>query len=790
MVRLKPSSATAGKSKPLSRKLLLPILGLMFLSLLGSTLAFVISTALTQREILEQQVASEANRVLEALDLRVTNVNAAATLLARDPEVLKVIDNDTREALEILNGRAVVLRNRFDLDLIQIYDADDVPRTNLVLSSLYRESSLLGRVEEGAAAVVPLHGRLLLLRQTPMPGAEGTVVVGLDLSTELERIVTSYRLIADLGLRLDDTTAATREDFPFDVGDGLIRDVYAQHLPLALGSSRLTLILVRPTTDVHRVTTTGIVVMVASTLLTTLLLVGMSVIVTRAITHPIHDLAARARGVAEGDLDTAIELKSATGVLNIGEDDEIGLLADTFDEMVQQLRSLYGSLEAKVSDRTQELAVVADVARAVSSSLELEIILSKSVALIQRHCDFQRVDLYLVESGANLVTLEMTANVEGAQAPGKHAQIPLDTRSLVGLVAVTGKPRIVQEIEPSCMLLTRLPEHPHAGSAAAIPLLNNEGAVGILYLHHSEPELFTQELLNLLVTLADQIATGVQNARLYARQRQTAEHLAEVDRIKTEFLATMSHELRTPLNSIIGFSKVLLKGIDGPITETQAADLRIVHDSGQHLLALISDILDISQMNAGKMKLVFEKVDLQTVAQEALDTTSALVKERPVEIGEEIESDLSPLYGDRRRIRQILLNLLSNAVKFTERGRIILRMRQVEALNPHTEHLEPYVEISVEDSGIGIPPEKMHDIFEEFVQIDGSPTRRAGGTGLGLPITKKLVELHGGRIWVESQPGEGSTFSLILPISGPRQTTPSKQTKVFATEAQGVSYAT
>ncbi len=789
MARLRAHPGSAGRSRPLSRKLLLPILGLMLLSLLGSTLAFVISTALTQRELLEQQVELEAKRVVEALDLRLTNVNAAATLLARDPEVLKIIGADTEEALDALNARAVVLRNRFDLDLIQIYDAEDVPRTNLVLSSLYRESSLLDGVGEDAASVVPLDDRLLLLRQIAMPEGKGTVVIGLDLTTELERIVKDYRLMGDLGLNLQGATAATREDFPFDANDGQLRDVYARHRSLQLGASELTLILIHPTRDVHRVATAGITVMVTSTLLTTLLLAGMSIVVTRAIARPIHDLAARAKGIAEGDLESTVALESATGVLNIGQDDEIGLLAASFDEMVSQLRDLYGSLEAKVSDRTQELAVVADVARAVSSSLNLEIILGKSAALIQRHCDFQRVALYLVEPGANLITLRMTANVEGAREPESDFQLPLDTRSLVGLAAVTGSPRIVQEIEPSCMLLTRLPERPREGAAAAIPLLNNEGTIGILYLHHPEQGPFTQELLNLLVTLADQIATGVQNARLYTRQRQTAEHLAELDRIKTEFLATMSHELRTPLNSIIGFSKVLLKGIDGPINETQAEDLRIVHDSGQHLLALITDILDISQMNAGKMKLIFEKVDLKTVAQEALDTTSALVKEKPVEIREEIEAGLSPLYGDKRRIRQILLNLLSNAVKFTERGQIILRMRQVEALNPHTERLETYVEASVEDTGIGIPPEKLRDIFEEFVQIDGSPTRRAGGTGLGLPITKKLVELHGGRIWVESRPGEGSTFCLIMPMGGPRKTARPAEKEVFATQTQGVRCA-
>jgi len=212
--------------------------------------------------------------------------------------------------------------------------------------------------------------------------------------------------------------------------------------------------------------------------------------------------------------------------------------------------------------------------------------------------------------------------------------------------------------------------------------------------------------------------------------------------------------LRTPLNSIIGFSRVILKGIDGPLTETQRTDLQAIYESGQHLLGLINDILDLSKIEAGKMELTFERVDLHEIIKGVMSTAIALVKDKPIELQQSIAPGLPMIYGDARRIRQVFLNLISNAAKFTEEGFIRLT----------AEATPTEVVISVADSGIGIPPEKVKRIFEPFTQVDASTTRRAGGTGLGLSISKHFVEMHGGRIWVESTPGEGSTFYFTLPI--------------------------
>jgi len=302
-------------------------------------------------------------------------------------------------------------------------------------------------------------------------------------------------------------------------------------------------------------------------------------------------------------------------------------------------------------------------------------------------------------------------------------------------------------------------------SALAAPLTLRGEVIGALSLYEEGQERqWSEDDIALVEAVSAQVSMAVENARLFEEIRRTAEHLKEVDRLKSQFLANMSHELRTPLNSIIGFSRVILKGIDGPLTDMQQTDLQAIYESGQHLLGLINDVLNISKIEAGKMELTFESVDLNEVIRGVMATAIALVKDKFIELQQSVPSDLPPVYGDTRRIRQVLLNLVSNAAKFTEEGYIRV---EVEAASPLEEGQEGEVVIAVIDSGMGIPPAKIRDIFEPFTQVDASSTRRVGGTGLGLSISKHFVEMHGGRIWVESALGEGSTFYFTLPIKQP-----------------------
>jgi len=747
------------KIHSLSAKLLAPSIGLMLLSLLGSTLAFVGGTALTRNRLLNQQGAADVERVIEMLDQRVENVTTAASLLANDPELLEAIQEESEIALSRLNNRAVVVRDRFGLALIQIHDRNGQARTNLMLSNLYRESSMLSMTEPGKPVVRVVGERLLLLNRARMPNNAGAVVAGIDLETELRRILAEYRLSSDLSLSVRGVSVGTHAGSPSGAAEAWGDGEYRQSMPIKLGATSAELLLVRPTADVERVTNMGLLVMIGSTLLTTLLLSGLNVAVIRSIARPIHQLSIAAEAVAQGDLNQKVVLPSA-----VSDRDEIGLLAQTFNRMVAELRDLYSNLEAKVKARTRELATTAEVAKSVSFSLEMDAILERSAQLIQERLNACYVGVFLTERGSDVAVLKKAVYKDKQDAATRDVRIPLGSKSPVGIAAASGEPKIVQNVRTASEHL-KPPLLMDTKSAAAIPLLVGGSTIGALDLQYRRCDAFDPDTVSLLTTLADQLATGVHNARLYDQQRRTVEHLAEVDRLKTQFLAVMSHELRTPLNTIIGFSKVLLNGLDGPITDRQEQDLTILHESGQHLLSLIQDILDITQINAGKIELEIEQVDVGEIIDNTMDAIQPLIEDKPIALCKEIDPQLPMIQADKRRVRQIMLNLLSNAAKFTQSGKISARARLIEALNVKGECMEPFVEVSVIDTGIGIPEEKLVQVFEEFTQVDSSSARRFEGTGLGLPITRKLVELHRGRIWVESEPEEGSVFTFTLPVN-------------------------
>jgi signal transduction histidine kinase len=288
----------------------------------------------------------------------------------------------------------------------------------------------------------------------------------------------------------------------------------------------------------------------------------------------------------------------------------------------------------------------------------------------------------------------------------------------------------------------------------AVPMVREGQLIGCLGVTRNQPGDFPADTIDLLRTFATQSALAIQNARLFQEIADKSRQLEAASRHKSEFLANMSHELRTPLNAVIGFSEVLLQRMFGELNDKQDEYLKDIYASGQHLLSLINDILDLSKIEAGRMELAPAPFHLPT----ALENAVTLVRERAGRHGITLELDLDPglgeLVGDERKVKQVLLNLLANAVKFTlEGGRISLKAGRRDGA----------VAISVTDTGIGIAPEDQAAIFEEFRQV-GSDEKRREGTGLGLTLAKKFVELHGGRIWVESEPGRGSTFTFTLPL--------------------------
>jgi len=345
----------------------------------------------------------------------------------------------------------------------------------------------------------------------------------------------------------------------------------------------------------------------------------------------------------------------------------------------------------------------------------------------------------------------------GRSMVAKEHAIPMRAeKSLVARARRERRPLIANDVRREADFLPN-PQLPATRSEMAVPLIVGEKVLGVFDVQSDRVAGFSEEDANIYSTLAAQVAVALQNARLYMEQSETVARLRELDRLKTSFLANMSHELRTPLNSILGFTDVMLEGIDGPLTETMNNDLRLIQRNGQHLLHLINDVLDMAKISAGKMNLTLERFNIKDLLDEVLDISSALATEKKLSLTIEKDSEKkAEITADRTRIRQVMLNLVGNAVKFTEKGGIKIRAEQKGEK----------ILIRVSDTGIGIPKDQLDLVFQEFTQVDTSATRKAGGTGLGLPISRSLVQMHGGRLWAESSGvvGKGTIFYVELPL--------------------------
>ncbi len=417
-----------------------------------------------------------------------------------------------------------------------------------------------------------------------------------------------------------------------------------------------------------------------------------------------------------------------------------------------------GLLE-ETSRRANQLETAAQIAQQATSTLDTSALLTRAVNLIRDRFNYYHVGIYLIEE--NSAKIAAATGEAGKQLIAtQHALDIREGVSIIGHVCHTGESLIVNDVSQSP---THLP-HPLLEETRAeigIPLKIGGRVTGALDVQAARINAFTEDEMAVLQTLADQIAIALDNARSFEMAQQAVEEMREVDRLKSEFLANMSHELRTPLNSIIGFSRVILKGIDGPINEIQEQDLEAIHHSGQHLLDMINNILDLSKIEAGKMELNIEEIQLNDVLDSVISTARGLVKEKPIKLLTDVPEELPLVNADRTRVRQIMLNLLQNAAKFTDEGNITVHVDVKEE--------EKAVKISVVDTGIGISPEDQDKLFERFSQVDSSLTRKVGGSGLGLSITKLLVEMQGGEIDLSSEPGGGTTFWFTLPIGTPHK---------------------
>ncbi len=284
--------------------------------------------------------------------------------------------------------------------------------------------------------------------------------------------------------------------------------------------------------------------------------------------------------------------------------------------------------------------------------------------------------------------------------------------------------------------------------------------LGTLLVARKAPGEFSDETVRLLRAFAAPSAIAIHNARLFRELEEKRLELEAASQHKSDFLANMSHELRTPLNAVIGFSEVLAEQMFGELNDKQAEYVKDIHSSGRHLLSLINDILDLSKIEAGRMELDFARFEIRPALDNALTLVAERASRRGITLETDIEDPLGEMTGDERKLKQILLNLLSNAIKFTpEGGAVTLAARR--------DNENETVRIAVRDTGVGISPEDQTIIFDEFRQVGTDYARKVEGTGLGLTLTRRFVELHGGEITVDSEPGAGSEFSVVLPIAQP-----------------------
>jgi PAS domain S-box-containing protein len=414
--------------------------------------------------------------------------------------------------------------------------------------------------------------------------------------------------------------------------------------------------------------------------------------------------------------------------------------------------------EETLRRRNDYLAASSEIGRLVTSTLDLNTIFTRTVNLISERFGFYYAAIYIIEeTGFNAILREATGEA-GEKMKAQNYSIVVGSHSVVGKVSANMEPMLVNDTDLEPLYIPN-PYLLDTRSEVAIPLRIGSRIVGVIDIQSTQVHAFTQDDLSVLQSLADQVAVAIDNARSYELSQQLIKDLREVDQLKSQFLANMSHELRTPLNSIIGFSRVILKGIDGPVTEMQQQDLTAIYNSGQHLLGLINDILDLARIEAGKMELNFEEVHLADMATSVMSTAKGLVKEKPIQLLQRIPSNMPTVRGDTMRVRQVLLNLISNASKFTDQGSITVETSIQKGPTGKMEAL-----INVVDTGSGISTEDQKKLFQAFSQVDGSATRKSGGSGLGLSICANLVQLHGGRIGVHSIVGQGSTFWFTLPL--------------------------
>lgn len=487
--------------------------------------------------------------------------------------------------------------------------------------------------------------------------------------------------------------------------------------------------------------------LIGATLAVALLTTLLAAVITRQISRPIVQLTLTAVKIAGGDLEQTVP---------VGRRDEIGILAQAFNIMTAELRSLYQGLEQKVAERTRQLreanqrlryqamqlAIRAEVGHAIISILDLDQLLKKVIELIRNSYSILRVAIYLLDESGHHIVRQARASWEGDHIDpiGPHT---VHRESLMGQAITDGRPRLDS-------LRINL----------AIPLRVGQRVIGLLKLQAYQGDEFSEDDINALQSLADQISVAIQNAQTYAVEKGTVERLRRLDQTRTQSLSNMSRELATSLNSIIGFSRLILKGVDGPLTDQQHSDVSVINRSGQHLLGLLDDILELIDLESGAHPLDQASVELERIVDNVIGEVALLAKDRAIALRSECPANLPLLQADSARLRQVLAHLVSSAIEAAEGDAVT-----VGAWVARDGGDEIVVRVA---SDTGTPWVGGGDDVEQLLNGLSSQDLVWDGTdsSIKLILSKRIIELHGGHLWVGGGPSQPAAFVFTLPVAG------------------------
>jgi signal transduction histidine kinase len=488
--------------------------------------------------------------------------------------------------------------------------------------------------------------------------------------------------------------------------------------------------------------------------------VSLAGLLGRSIAAAVDGLVLATRRIGEGHYDDRVPVRTT---------DEIGALAREIDRMrmllrekVRQLEELNRDLERKVRERTEELrqanerlSLIHQVANAVNSSLDFQRIFEAVVQGTQQLVDFDQASITRVTDADNAMVFAIS---EGGATPREKSTISVPNSRFSDVVA-RRQPAVFdvafEPVEDTLRMFAIRRE-------IVLPLIVGDEVIGTFNLGSRRPDAFAAAEIEVLSQIAAELGVALLQAEAYEREHQAAQKLKELSDLKSEFVSKVSHELRTPLTSIMGAADNLLDGIAGTLDERPRAYLARIKENSDRLLRLINELLDLSRIEAGKEEIRATRFRLDTLIRETLETLMPLAAERGVALAAP-EPPALTIRADRDKISRVLVNLLHNGIQYTPAGG-----RVEVAVSGDAE----WVQVEVQDSGVGIPPGEIERVFDKFHQVKRSRGRERRGSGLGLPISRQLVELHGGRLTAESVPGRGSTFRVLLPVSAPAATGP------------------